>query len=185
VTKTKTMPNSTAATDHIDQIAAAYASAVESRRALQGGVRRALMALTAQYAPDLRACVAAEADARAALLAAVEQRPELFERPRSRTVSGVKFGWQSGKPSITIPDEADTIARIRRYLPQEQVDLLIRVKEQLHKPSVLDLTAGDLRRLRIQQVPAEDKPFARPVADATDKLVDLLLDEADADAAGR
>lgn len=162
----------------LDLLAADYAHAVESRRALQSAIRRAVLDVTEQHAADLRRVTATEADAHAALLAAVEARPERFERPKSRTVAGIRFGWRDGKASIHVPDEAETLRRIRAKLPPEQVDLLIRVKESLHKPSVLDLTAADLRRLKIEQVPATSQPFAKPVADAADKLVDLLLDEA-------
>jgi len=166
-------------TEALDQLATDYARAVEARRALQGAIRRALMALADQHAPDLRAAVAAEADAHAALLAQVEAQPERFTRPRTRTVAGVQFGWRTGKPSIHVADEADTIARLRRLLPEEQACLLIRTKESLHKPAVLDLSAADLRRFRIEQVAAADTPFAKPVSDATDRLVALLLDEAE------
>jgi len=172
------MTNPTDPTVPLDTAAADYARAVEARRALQAAVRRAVLAVTDQYAPDLRAAVAAETDAHATLLALVEQSPALFERPKSRTVAGVRFGWREGRASIHVEDEAATIARIRRLLPAEQADLLIRTKEALHKPSVLDLTAADLRRLKIEQVPAAPAPFAKPVADATDRLVDLLVDEA-------
>lgn len=167
----------------LDLLAADYARAVEARRGLQSSIRLAVLAIMEQHGPDLRTATAAEADAHAALLAAVEARPELFAKPKSRTVAGVKFGWVAGKASIKIPNEADTIARIRRLLPAEQAELLIRVVESVHKPSVLDLSAADLRRLRIEQVPGKDSPFAKPAADAADKLVDLLLAEATATAA--
>lgn len=162
-----------------DQAAVTYAGAVEARRQLAGALRQAALALAVEHGPALRAAVAAEADAHAALLAQVETRPDLYAgKRRSRTVAGVKFGWALGKPAIAMADEADTIRRIEATVPEEQAALLINVTKKVAKAAVLDLTAGDLRRLRIVQVPGEDAPFARPVADDTDKLVAALLAEA-------
>lgn len=164
---------------NLELLAGDYGRAVEARRALTGALRQAVLACAEQYAGDLRACAAAEADAHAALLAEVEARPDLFEKPKTRTISGVKFGWQQGKPSIHVEDEAETLKRIRKLLPPEQVELLIRTKEYLHKPSVLDLSMADLRRLKIDQVQPEPAPFAKPVSDGVDRLVALMLTEAD------
>lgn len=165
----------------LEALAAAYAQAVDARRDRQAALRARLLAATLDLVPALRAAVASERDARAALFAAVEAAPGLFVRPRTRSHHGVKYGWAQGKASIEIPDEAKTLELIRKKLPPEQQVLLIRVKEAVERRAVLDLTAQDLRRLGIVQVPGIDAPLVQLPKDPADKLVDTLLSETEAE----
>lgn len=161
----------------LEQLAAELAHAVEARRALVGQLRQALMATAAPLLPTLRLATASERDARATLLQAVTDAPALFARPRTRNAHGIKYGWQLGKPSIDIPDEARTVKLIRAQVAAEQALLLIRVTEKVDRRAVLDLSAKDLRRLGIRQVEAQDAPLVALPKDDLDKLVDTLLTE--------
>ena len=159
----------------LEALAERYAQAADARRDRQAALRARLLHAASELLPALRAASAAERDAHDALLAAVTAAPDLFVRPRTRTVHGVKYGWQTGKASIDIPDEARTLRLIRTKLPEDQQVLLIRVKEAVERRAVLDLTAQDLRRLGIVQVPGQDAPLVSLPKDAVDKLVDTLL----------
>jgi hypothetical protein len=161
----------------LEGMAAELASAVECRRALTAALRRRLLEVADQMAPPLREAAAAERDYRAALLSAVQDMPELFAKPRTRQAHGIKYGWQTGKPSIEIPDEARTIKLIREKVDPAQAVLLIRVKESVDKKAVLDLTAKDLRLIGIRQVDGTDAPLVSIPKDGVDALVDALLAE--------
>jgi hypothetical protein len=156
-------------------LAEKYASAVLCRQELQTVLRRRLQLVADELAPVLREALRTERDSRDDLAAAVEQAPQLFARPRTRTVAGIQYGWRTGKPQIEVPDEAKTITLIRKLLPEGQQVLLIRTLEHVHKPAVLDLTAADLRRLGIRQSEPEDTIICKPVKDETDRLVAALL----------
>ena len=95
-------------------LAEEYASAVLARQALVAATRNRLAQVAAEMAPALREALSAERGCRDTLAAAVEGAPDLFVRPRTRTVHGVRYGWQTGKPRIEIPDEAETIRRIEK-----------------------------------------------------------------------
>lgn len=163
----------------IEGLAAEYASAVEGRRALTAALRRRLLEVADELAPALREATAAERDCRAALVSAVEAAPELFAKPRTRTVHGVKYGWQTSKPRIEIPDEPRTLRLIREHVDPAQQELLIQVRESVSKTAVLDLEARWLRKLGIVQHGGEDGVVVKPVQDAADKLVSVLLAEAE------
>ena len=163
---------------HLTGLAEEYASAVLARQAITQAVRERLADVAREMRPALIEATVAERGTHAALLAAVESAPELFARPKTRTVGAVRYGWKSGRPSLDIPDPARTIAKIEA-LPQGQSELLLRRTVSVHKPALLDLTTGDLRRLGVRQIPGADAPFAQPVSDSVDKLVDALLAEAE------
>lgn len=158
-------------------LAEEYASAVLARQQLVAATRKRLAEIAAEMAPALREAVSAERDCRDHLAAAVECAPELFRRPRTRTTHGIRYGWQSGKARIEIPDEARTIALIEK-LPEAQSVLLLQRRVSVYKPACLDLTAADLRRLGIRQVAGEDQVIVKVMDDAVDRLVDALLADA-------
>lgn len=125
----------------------------------------------------IRQRVAVALDAQSELQALVKESPTLFEKPKTRTMHGIKVGFQKGKGKVTISDEAATIKRIRAGLPKDQAELLIRVEESVHRPAVYDLAAADLKRLGIEITDAGDHVVVKDVAGEVDKLVEALLKE--------
>lgn len=125
--------------------------------------------------PAIRQAVRRASDSRDRLYAAIEDGPDLFTKPRTRVLSGMKVGFKKSKGKVDMDDEEKVIARIRDQLPADQAELLIRVRESVHKPAVYDLTAGDLKRLGIRIVDVGDQVVVQPVDDQVDKLVDALL----------
>jgi hypothetical protein len=136
-------------------------------------------ALTREALPAIRSAVQMAADSRDALRAEIEAHPEAFERPRTRTLHGLRCGYMAGKAKIEIPDEAETLRRIRELLPAEQAELLIAVTERVDKRAVGELSAADLKRLRIRIEPGLDEVYIRPADSAVDKLVAALLKDAE------
>lgn len=159
----------------LEGLAAELASAIEGRRRIEDRLRAQVHQIVSRLAPSLREAAAAERDCADELRNAVEANPGLFAKPRTRTVHGIKYGWQTGKPKISIPDEPKSIRLIRERLPEDQAALLIRTTESIVKPAVLDLTAQDLRRIAIQQEPGEETVIVKAMADSVDRLVQTLL----------
>ena len=157
------------------RLAEQYAAAVRERREAVHSLRSHIAQIAASYRERIGAHAENERFMRDVLVQAVEMAPDLFERPRTRKVAGVEYGYRTGKPAIQIADEARTISLIRKLLPEGQQVLLIRTRESVHKPAVLDLTAADLRRLGITQTDPEDSVVVRAIDDDTDRLIDALL----------
>jgi len=163
----------------IEQKTTAYAAARADLADRVGVLQAELDRITRRELPGIRQALAAAADRQGALFDAIEGAPELFEKPRTHTYSGVRVGYRQGKPRVIIPDEADTIARMRKQLPADQATLLISVKEAVYKPGLADLTAADLRRLRITVEAGADEVLIKPTDTALDKLVASLLRDAE------
>lgn len=163
---------------HIENLVEAYAAAsttlVDRGRALEREIDR----LHDQHLDKIRQAVNDVNDAEAALAAAIEAAPDLFERPKTRTLHGVKFGFRKQPGKVIVDDEATTVARIRKLLPEEQQELMIRVREAVHKPAVYDLTARDLQRLGITVTDDIDVVTIRPTESAVDRLINALRAEA-------
>ena len=161
----------------IETKAEAYAAARAALADRVAVLQAEIDALTRRELPAIREAMAQAQAAHADLRFAVESAPELFIRPRTRVLHGLRVGWMTGKGRVEIDDEADTIARIRRLLPEEQAELLIRVRESVDRNAVADLTAADLKRLRIRVVPGSEQVVIKPQDSALEKLIKGLLPE--------
>ena len=155
----------------------------EARRALTDDVRHLqsdIDKVKAERLPTIRVRAAVLAALHDELLAQIRESAALFEKPRTRIVHGIKIGMAKNKGAVEIDNEAAVIKRIRAQLPAEQAELLIRVRESVHKPAVYDLTASDLKRLGIRVTDDGDEPVIRSTDSEIDKLVSALLADGEA-----
>ena len=166
--------------NEIEALAQAYA---ERYRELQGAVQAledCVRTIKRKLLPTIRRLAEESAEHKGALLAAVAQEAELFEKPRTRLLAGVKVGLQKRRGQVVIDDESATIRRIRELLPKDQAELVIRVKESVHKPAVYDLTGGDLKRLGIKIDADTDEAIAKIAGEDIEHMVDALLTDDEA-----
>lgn len=143
----------------VDKVMALEDAVAELKRRHLGGIRRAVE----------RAAASEEA-----LRSLVQAAPELFVKPRTLVLHGVKVGWVKGKGALDITDAERTVQLIRKHLP-ELADTLIRVVEQPHKPALLTLSVADLKRIGCTVIDAGDAVVVKPVDSDISKLVDALL----------
>lgn len=163
----------------IEQQAAEYAAARAALTDRVAILQAEIDALTRREMPCIRQAVEAAASHHDLLHHAIEAAPDLFEKPRTQIFSGIRCGYMTGKARVEIPDEAETIRRIRAQLPADQAQLLIAVSERVDKRAVADLTAADLKRLRIRVEPGADDIVIKPTDSAVDKIVAALLKDAE------
>ena len=124
----------------------------------------------------LRSRVAETAAAHDALFTAIKGRPDLFVKPRTVAVDGVKFGFRKQAGALDVGDEAKAIEMLRKKLPG-LADTLIVTRESLEKKQLRKLPAADLARIGVTiGNPVDDVVIAVAESDV-DKLVAALLDD--------
>lgn len=163
---------------HIEALAEIYRQHRDALATEVAALRAVIDQETREALPGIRERLDAVAQAETDLRAAVEAAPEQFEKPRTRTLHGVRFGYMTAKARIDIPDEADTLRRIRELLPSNQSELLIAISERVDKRAVADLTAADLKRLRIRVESPVDQVVVKPTDNDVEKLIKTLLGNA-------
>lgn len=162
----------------IEQFAATYAAQRDALAALVTEMNDAIEQVKRARLAAIKQAVQKARQAQDELHAAIEAAPGLFEKPRTRTLHGIKIGFTKQRGSVEFDDEAKVIERIRSLLPKDQAELLIRVRESVHKPAVYDLTVADLKRLGIRVTADSDAVVLKSVDGEIDKLVSALLAEA-------
>lgn len=163
----------------IEQQAAEYAAARAALTDRVALLQAEIDRITRMELPSIRQAVEQAASHHDMLHALIESAPELFEKPRTQICSGIRCGYIIGKARVEIPDEAETIRRIRAQLPPGQIELLIAVSERVDKRAVAELTDADLKRLRIRVEPGEETIVIKPASSAVDRIVAALLKDAE------
>lgn len=166
----------------IESRAKMLAQAREKLSELANELQAGIDALTRTAMKDLKRAVNAAQEHQTALLALVEQAPDLFTRPKSVVFHGVKIGYQKSKGKIEFDDAEAVIRLIKKHFP-DQADVLITTKESPAKEALANLSAADLKRLGVHVTDAGEVVFVKFTDTAVDKMVDALFSKAAAEAA--
>lgn len=110
----------------------------------------------------------------AALRHMVETRKDLFDRPRTLTVDGVKFGWAKGKGKLVYDDGEAVCRLIDKHLP-DAADALIDIKRTPIRAALEQLSAAELKRIGVSIKDDDDQVVIRDTANEIDKIVSALL----------
>lgn len=157
----------------IEALAERYANAANEAADLVNEAELELAGVRQAYLKSLRARAERVAETKAALLAAVQEAPELWAKPRTRVLHGVKVGMTKQPGALTWDDDAKVVAKIKAHYVDE-IGVLIKTTEKPVKDALAELPAADLKRLGITVVATGDKPVARLVAGDIEKLIKVL-----------
>jgi len=152
-----------------EQYAAAraeLADAVSAMRAEQDEAKR-------RHLPKIRKAVAKAKQRREELYADVQVSPELFRRPKSRVLHGIRVGYRKAKGKLTFADAAKLIQRIKTVVP-DRSGQLIKVEEKPVKAELNKLDAKTLRSLGVEVTADQQVPIVEATDTEIDKVVDSL-----------
>jgi hypothetical protein len=150
----------------------ARARLAEDVRELQDVVEQAKRAAL----PTIRQRVRYVKDHQAALRALIDDSPELFVKPRTVTVHGVKVGFQKGRGGLVVADLGKTVKLIRQHFAGK-FDVLVKTTHKLVKKAIGNLPADDLKKIAVQIDGTDDVIVIEDTASDVDKLVSALLEE--------
>ena len=176
-TMTASTASPPAAMQEIVALARAFAAAREATETLAediGAVQR--KALSGRLRA-LRSRVAEQAASEEALRAAIRARPDLFVRPRTVAVDGIRFGLRKQPGAVALGDEAQAIRRLRARLPG-RAEALIRVRETLDCQALRRLPAAELAQIGVTIERATDEVTIAGAPSDLDRLVAALLEDA-------
>lgn len=126
--------------------------------------------------PGIKSALAEATAEKAKLEAAIDAGRDLFVKPRTVSLHGIKCGLKKGSGKIEFADEAGVIARIKRFL-KAKVDALISTKETVKKKALLDLTVEELAKIGCKAESTGDHVYISAEDSNVDKLVARILKE--------
>jgi len=124
--------------------------------------------------PGIKSAINDVMEAQAALKAALEESRNLFIRPKTLVMHGVKIGFQKAKGKLSWSDDEQVVKLIRKHFP-EQADVLIKTKEVPSKDALQNLTVAELKKLGVTLSEDGDAVVIKSTDSEIDKFVDALL----------
>ncbi len=137
-----------------------------------------ITAIKRRYLPGIKRAVNAAAEKQAELKGALEEAPELFVKPRTIVIAGIKVGYQKGKGKLLWDDDDTVIRLIKKHFP-EQADVLIATVEMPAKKALEQLSVHDLKRIGVVVEEVGDQIVIKSTDSEIDKLVSALLKDED------
>lgn len=122
----------------------------------------------------VRNALARARDAHDALHKAIEAAPELFEKPKTRTLHGVRCGYMKQRGKLLWEDDRTLVDALRKALGEE-AEGFIRVTEKPLAARLQDLSARDLKRIGVTVTEDSEAIVIKTADDALDKLLDALI----------
>jgi hypothetical protein len=157
------------------KLAEAYAEVHNELITTVTELERKQLDLAAAAMPTIRRLVQKVATAEEKLRESVDGNRDSFVKPKTMTVAGIRFGLKKGVGGYVIEDEEAVIARIKKHLPEEDWDALIKTEESLKKAGLDGLEGGVLKKLGVEVQGDEEVVFVKPVDGKVSKAVNAML----------
>lgn len=160
----------------VQQLVREFKTARDTLKSRMMKCKEEQQATVRRLAPGIKIAAEKTRDAEARLTASIERNPELFIKPKTITIEGIKVGYTKGKGKTIVPRNA--LDLIKKHFP-EMVDLLINCKESVNKAAIANLPAGVIKKIGCSIIEAGEQIIVSTPKDDLDKLVDALLEDAE------
>lgn len=160
----------------IETLASRYSSALTELGSQLAELQEELELVKKPFLKQIKRTIARVDKGRTALIEAVEASPELFVKPRTHVLHGIKCGFTKTADGVDIPDAERTITLIRRHL-SEQESMLIKSVESVVLASAKQLTDAELKKIGAARTVGQDKVVVKPQDGEPEKLRKALIGE--------
>lgn len=158
----------------IDQLARQYADAQTSLDTITNDLKAEIDAAVRKRWASLRAATTRAAERYDALLAAVTDARDVFDRPKTRILHGVRVGYRKAADAVHVMNADNTCALIKRVLA-DQRDVLIATSETPVMDALKQLDDATLKQIGCRRVTGDNAPFAKLADTEIDKVVAALM----------
>ena len=141
---------------------------------LQAEIKGAIAPILANYKATLDVYAAAEAVAYHKLDQLLVAAPQLFAKPRSLSVDGVRCGYMKAADSLDWDSDAAVIARIKA-LREDLAPLVIRTQESLVVDALAGVDSQDLVTFGVRTITGADNSFITVSDNDAEKLTKLVI----------
>lgn len=133
-------------------------------------------AIKRKHLPALKRQAGVVANRQADLQSAIETATELFTKPRTLTLNGIKIGFTNSVGSIVWDDDDQVVSLIKKQRPEDAATL-VRTFTEPNKNALKSLPPAELKKLGCRVEGAGDVVVLKRVAGDVEKLVTNLIDK--------
>ncbi len=160
----------------IEEKTRAYAKAREEVAIRVNEIEDEMAAIKKRHMKSLKMAVSFMAETMSELKGAIEDSPELFEKPRTIIMHGIKVGYMKGRGELMWDDDDKVVGLIRKYFP-EQAEVLVKTVDMPIKKALSQLSVQDLKRIGVTVIETGDQTVIKSTDSEIDKFVSALMKE--------
>lgn len=158
----------------IEKLAEKYNATITDLFATAKEVEAEIEAIQAAYRAALEKKIKAAAKAEQTLRDKVEAHPELFEKPRTHVLAGIKVGFQKGTDKLVIDDPEKTCELIRKVFP-DSLDTMLKTTITPVVAAIKNLAPKQLKSIGARLDEGEDEVVVKATDSAVAKAVSAHL----------
>ncbi len=151
-----------------------FAQADRQLEEIMNEIRADTEALKKKYLARIRSVMNQVTAKHADLYREIAENKDLFEKPRTQTIDGIRVGLEKGKGSLEIEDAELTVKLIKKHF-REQADILITTIEEPSVAAIKKLPEEDLKKIGAAIVGKEDRVVIKKVDTQLNKILNSLL----------
>lgn len=163
--------------EQIETLCADYAKCRDSLYQRLTILEGELQTVKRRHLKELKRCTALAAASESTLRAAIEQGPDLFDKPKTQIFHGIKVGYRKGAGALDWEDDEELVRKIEKLFGDHAEDYLL-VKKKPSADSLEGCDAATLKRLGVQVGDDGEQVVIKPVETAVERLVKALLKDA-------
>jgi len=158
----------------ITELAKTYATARETLRVRMMERESELDEIREKYDAGLWEAAGEAHAAELLLREAIAESRELFEKPRTQVIEGIKCGFRRTNGSLVWGDDTVVVERISELFP-DQFDTLVKVSSKPLRKGLEQLSVAELKRLGVTVRPGSDQVVCVAQDGCADAEVDRLI----------
>jgi phage host-nuclease inhibitor protein Gam len=158
-----------------------YADAREALAFELAAMNGEIEAVKRGFVPKIKRLFAKMADKKSELAGVIAANKELFDKPKTQVMHGIKIGYRKKTGETIILSQEQTIALIRKKFSKEQAKLMIQTKESVIKDALKSLTAADLKAIGVEIKADVDELVISATDGEIDKIIAAMEKELDND----
>lgn len=124
--------------------------------------------------PGIKSAANKTAEARDALQREISAHPELFQKPKTLVINGVKVGYTKQPGKLSWNDDEKVCQKIEKELP-DQYDVLVKTTRKPVRKALSNLAGSMLKRLGIRVEDDTDEVVVKATDSEIDKLIDRMM----------
>jgi hypothetical protein len=130
--------------------------------------------LKRKYFTRLRTLMNAVTAKHADLFRAIQENPELFDKPRTQIFEGIRIGMKKGKGKLLIEDPDLTMKLIKKHF-EELAGVLIRTVEEPCTSAIRKLSETEMKKISVEMIGKDDTVVIEAVDNAIQKVLSSLI----------
>jgi hypothetical protein len=163
----------------LDKPVKEYADAREALANELATLQGEIEAVKRGYMQKLKRLFVRMADKKSELAGVIEANKELFGKPKTQIMHGIKIGYRKKTGETVILSQEQTIVLIRKKFGEKQAKLMIQTKESVIKDSLKSLTASDLKAIGVEIKADVDELVISATDGEIDKIIAAMEGELD------